>query len=174
MKGPYTRNELLFRDNFSRFKRYLVTKRFFDHVIVGAPDDCWEWRGGIDDAGYGVFWWKSEHIKRAHQASYELFIGPRHGKHVLHKCDNPICVNPRHLWLGTNDDNVRDRDEKGRRADTHGEHNPNAQLNSGKIQEIRDLYGTGKYHKLSKTLARKFGVKPITIYKIVTNKIWKR
>lgn len=87
-------------------------KSFWAKVIKG--DGCWEWVGGVTSAGYGSFCADGEFIN-AHRFSWKLHFGPiPDGKHVLHKCDNRRCVRPVHLFLGTNDDNIRDRISKGR------------------------------------------------------------
>ena len=78
---------------------------------------CHLWIGGADPDGYGVISRQGRRGKqeRAHRVAYELFVGPiPDGICVLHRCDTPACVNPEHLFLGTNLDNVRDRDAKGR------------------------------------------------------------
>jgi hypothetical protein len=81
---------------------------------IRKTESCWLWTGMLTDGGYGVI---SDHQKktRAHRASYALYVGPiPEGMHVLHRCDNPPCVNPKHLFLGTHIDNMRDMESKGR------------------------------------------------------------
>lgn len=80
-----------------------------------APSGCWQWTGA-KLKGYGLIRVKSgEPPRRAHRVSWQLFRGPiPAGLHVLHWCDNPSCVQPFHLFLGTHQDNMRDRDAKGR------------------------------------------------------------
>ena len=77
------------------------------------PNACWIWTGSKDKDGYGLFHARPNHQK-AHRFSYELFKGAI-GKDLLvcHKCDNPSCVNPKHLWLGTYHDNLKDMYNKG-------------------------------------------------------------
>ncbi len=94
----------------------------FESKIYPEPNSgCWLWDGGIGRGGYGRFAVGRKTL-RAHRVSYELHVGavPRgeghHGTCVLHKCDNPPCVNPAHLFLGTNSDNTADRHAKGRDA----------------------------------------------------------
>lgn len=82
-----------------------------------SPSGCWEWKAGLHTAGYGAIS-VSGKKEGAHRVAYELFVGPiGEGLCVLHTCDNPPCVNPEHLFLGTLVENNRDRDAKGR----HGE-----------------------------------------------------
>lgn len=88
------------------------TKRFWSKVAKG--EGCWIWTGGTSGNGYGAFMLNGKHIT-AHRFSWILHRGePR--LHILHKCDNPICVNPDHLFEGTNLDNIKDRVSKGRSA----------------------------------------------------------
>ena len=90
--------------------------RFTTHVRVGFPDGCWRWKGAKTVDGYGTFGGGGlPFTARAHRVSWELFVGPiPEGAHVLHRCDNPGCVNPEHLWLGTAKDNSDDKYAKGR------------------------------------------------------------
>jgi hypothetical protein len=78
--------------------------------------ECWIWTGHKNHKGYGVLWdSKSKKLKRTHRLSFETFNGKIKDKlHVLHRCDNPSCINPLHLFLGTNSDNQKDAVKKGR------------------------------------------------------------
>jgi len=81
---------------------------------VEKTDACWNWKAFIDYKGYGQFGFKNK-VVRSHRVAWELTFGPiPSGLHVLHRCDNRKCVNPAHLFLGTNKDNVNDRELKGR------------------------------------------------------------
>ena len=99
-------------------KRKSVEERFWSKVKVGGKKDCWEWQASTTFKGYGRIniwfenYWKWQY---AHRISWLINHGkiPK-DKHVLHHCDNPSCVNPKHLWLGTHQDNIKDRDKKGR------------------------------------------------------------
>lgn len=88
--------------------------RFWAKVRRGEQNDCWEWSAGVDNFGYGRLNTRGV-VDLAHRLSWELAHGPiPDGMCVLHRCDNPPCVNPRHLFLGTRDDNVQDMIAKGR------------------------------------------------------------
>lgn len=85
-------------------------------VAFAGPDECWEWTAGTVHNGYGHFY-DGERKVVAHRWAYEHLVGSiPNGMFVLHRCDNPPCVNPAHLWLGTLFDNAQDRVTKGRDA----------------------------------------------------------
>mgnify|MGYP006447779273 CR=1 FL=1 len=100
--------------------------RFMDKFSMPSKESCWEWDASKDSYGYGTFWYKGC-SERAHRVSYMTFVGPiPDGMCVLHRCDNTSCVNPDHLLLGTQADNVHDMDSKQRR-------NTGARLKGGEI-----------------------------------------
>jgi hypothetical protein len=89
-------------------------KDSFDSKWIAKESGCWEWQGKLDCYGYGVFKVGDKSYK-AHRYSYELYKDSfDKSLHVLHRCDNPRCVNPDHLFLGTNRDNIQDKVNKGR------------------------------------------------------------
>lgn len=105
-----------------------IEDRFWGKVDRRGLDECWKWLGAKAPHGYGQIGTKSSKHMLAHRFSYELHYGPipdndtYHGTCVLHKCDNPSCVNPAHLFLGTQSDNVADMIAKGR--DNYGRRTP--------------------------------------------------
>lgn len=154
---------------------------------VDTSGECWVWIGGKDRKGYGRFSMgsarKPDGTRRnsmvaAHRFSYELENGPIpdgpgfHGFCVLHRCDNPSCVLPKHLFLGTNEDNVHDMDSKGRRVNNQikGSGHRNAVLNEEQVREIvAKHYGEGRTQK---SLALEYGVCHATVNHIFTGRLW--
>jgi hypothetical protein len=91
---------------------------------IEVPSGCREWQAGTDRFGYGRIWIGEN--RTAHTVSYETYVGPiPTGLHVLHTCDNPACIEPRHLVLGTHIDNMKDKQTRGRVA---GIRNPNSNM----------------------------------------------
>lgn len=143
--------------------------RFFASVYRFSRDQraCWIWTGAFDSDGYGTFTYRGRTYK-AHRFSLEQFLGAPipAGLIVLHRCDNPPCVNPLHLNLGTNEDNVADRDRKGRVQ--HGNHHSKAKVTSADVIEIRQS------NEPCRALATKFGINIMTVYAIRSRKTWRR
>lgn len=108
---------------------------------VNKTESCWLWTASKDRDGYGHF----ARNKRAHRISYILIKGkiPK-GLWVLHKCDNPPCVNPDHLYLGTIKENTKDKNERGRYNPSYGEKSHFAKLTTKQVLEIRKLRASGK------------------------------
>jgi hypothetical protein len=140
---------------------------FWSNVNIRTDTSlCWEWMGTKDREGYGT-----KSIKglgnKAHQVAYTLSKGViTPGMCVLHKCDNPACVNPLHLFLGTQLENIADRQQKGRTA--RELKNARAKLSDDQVAEIRRLYGEKAFDGVE--LAKMYNVKHPTIYNIVNNK----
>lgn len=150
-------------------------KRFWRKAEIKSTEDCWLWKGIITTEGYGKFTAALVHGQRvvvvsAHRVSYFL----THGELpldlcVCHHCDNPSCVNPKHLFLGTNSDNIADRDRKNRQA--KGLRSGVSKLTPSAIQKIRVQYFEKGISIM--LIAKKFQVARRTIYSILHGKTWK-
>lgn len=190
---PLLADELTARD-ISRFWRF-----------VDKSGDCWIWTGSRAKGDYGSYFFQPEPRKTrrvsAHRTAYAIEHGEAPGgdRCVLHRCDNPPCVNPAHLFLGTHDDNMDDMTAKGRRpageahywcrhpeailrgerhymrrdpskaARLRGEGNPQAKLTAGQIVEIRARVAAGA---VQRRLAAEYGVSPATVCLVVSGKHW--
>jgi hypothetical protein len=140
-------------------------ERFLKYVDKSG--DCWIWTGTKVGNGYGHFRGRNGLIL-SHRFSYEQYIGPiPEGMNVLHSCDNPVCVNPQHLFLGTHTENMRDMWGKGRKSH-RGEKNSRAILTLKNVAEIRSM--EGEFSR--KELSERYGVSRSTIGSIITNKSW--
>ena len=151
-----------------------TAERFNRYVDKAAPGGCWLWTGAKRNHGYGAMSVGSrrdgtKRAEQAHRISYEIHKGPiPAGLHVCHACDNPSCVNPDHLWLGTPGDNARDRDAKDRVQ--HGQRHYAAKL---KAADVSEIIRVGRFISQAE-LARRFDVHPSNISMILSGKRWKR
>jgi hypothetical protein len=138
---------------------------FWDNVnkagktISPSLGPCWEWTSRRDRFGYG-YMQRARKYWLAHRASWVLANGDPGALHVLHKCDNPACVRPDHLFLGTAGDNILDCLLKGRNRPSHGAKNARAKLNATQVKEILSS------NLPAKELARAFSVSPLTIWRL--------
>ena len=127
-------------------------------VKVRKTDTCWLWIGGVTSAGYGMFWVPPNNVT-AHRCSWELAYGPiPQGQWVLHRCDVPLCVNPKHLFLGDQTVNMRDMAMKGRYP---------RKLTDTDVLEIRVSKDA------QKEIARVYNITQSTVSKIKRNMIWR-
>lgn len=138
-------------------------QRFHCSYLV-RNDGCWIWIKAIKKSGYGQFAFNSKIRMYAHRASYKLLVGgiPK-GLCVLHKCDVRNCVNPEHLFLGTQKENIQDMVKKGRR---HDRHEAGVKLTWDKVEKIR------KSDKSQLKLAAEYGVSQPTISHIKNFRTW--
>ncbi len=150
----------------------LIEQRFWAKVL--KTEGCWLWQGAKNIQGYGKLGRgkKQEGTIAAHRLSYELTFGPiPEGKYILHKCDNPGCVRPDHLFIGSQTDNLIDMTLKGhRRFRTHsGENNGRAKLTLAQVNKIRGRFAKGE---LRSSLAKEYEVNWSTINRIVKHIRW--
>lgn len=145
-----------------------VDQRFWAKVAKRAPEECWEWSAGRTLKGYGRFRPSSATATQfAHRVAYALTIGPiPEDLLVCHRCDNPPCVNPAHLFLGTAADNMADMHRKGRGA--IGERHWNAKLTRDDADVIRTTRGATQ-----EALAARYGVTRTVISHIQTGRKWR-
>ena len=135
---------------------------FYDKLKPNG--DCLEWNAGCFRHGYGQTWLVDKMV-RTHRLALELEGVDTTGHHVLHSCDNRKCCNPKHLRLGTNQDNVTDRNSKGRQA--RGARQGNAKLTEKQVLEIRAITGITQ-----RAIADHYGVSEALIGYIRRRKIW--
>jgi len=152
--------------------------KFWENVT--KTNGCWLWEGHTSHNGYGrlhIYINDKRKIVPAHRLSWEIHNGPvPKGILVLHKCDNPPCVNPDHLFLGTNKDNTQDSLMKGRACLTNckpqkGEKNGSAILNENMVESVR--YQRKNYNYTFKELAGLFNISPSQIANIIHGRSWR-
>lgn len=146
-------------------------ERLFKRVENTAfltDEDCWNWIGCTNNRRYGSIGLAGKVIG-AHCYSYLIYKGSiEEGQHVLHKCDNRRCVNPSHLFLGSNYDNIQDKINKGRlpKGDTHN----SSVLLSSQVLQMREDYKT---ETRLWVLAKRYNIASSTVFKIVNRQRWK-
>lgn len=154
-----------------RIKTKTVEERFWSKVNKSSlATACWLWIASTDSNGYGVSH-NSLKVVKAHRHSWELHNGPiPKGMCVLHHCDNPPCIRPDHLFLGTHADNALDKVKKGRQRALKGEQCSWAKLKRSQVIEIRQLLREG----LSQAkIAKFFKVSQTAISSIKSGRFWK-
>lgn len=164
-------------------KEEKIQRRFWTYVnkdgqtMPHMKSNCWEWAGGTKGAGgYGGYWNGKTNVI-APRYSYELTYGPiAEGNFICHKCDNPYCVRPDHLFEGTPSDNSRDRTQKGRQkgGPERGSRHHSSKLTEYDVIEIRQIWDSNTKNRsgLNKQLSERYGVSPTTISEIIHRKIW--
>ena len=155
--------------------------RFMSHVAVGDADACWPWTAARNEKGYGVTGIPGRRTTKAHRVAYALHVGDPGSLCVLHRCDNPPCCNPAHLFLGTKGDNNSDMITKGRgRMGQHaapaidcayqrGESHHAARLTVEIVRAIRADRARGLSYS---AIASRHQISTPHAFKIVTRKLW--
>lgn len=142
--------------------------RLFERTAI-LENDCWEFLGERV-GGYGRISVAGKKVL-AHRLAYDLCVDDiPAGMYVLHSCDNPACINPKHLFLGTQQDNMDDMKSKGRQGDRKGSSNSKAFLCEAEVAEIKQELLINK--KTCQDLADQYKVSRATIYSIKHGKIW--
>jgi hypothetical protein len=147
-----------------------IAKKLLRYEV--AENGCWNWTASKDKDGYGVLSHHRGKQVRAHRASYEFHVGAIPQKLlVCHSCDNPSCINPKHLFLGTPKENTHDMIKKDRRPVLRGASHPNAKLTDDQVAQIKQLRGEGR---LLKGIANQFNISFQTVSSITKGTTWNR
>jgi hypothetical protein len=146
--------------------------RFWPKVDVRGEDECWPWKAALTSRGYGYF--RYDGGSKAHRFAWRLANGrpPNATEVVRHRCDNPPCVNPAHLEIGSQIDNVHDRDSRDRHARLKGSRHGLTTLSEDQVAEIKGVCRPGDRLYGVRPLARRYGVSSTTIRRIVTGVHW--
>lgn len=151
--------------------REIMVKRLAAGLVSALNDECWVWTKSRVTDGYGNVMMNRRHTS-AHRIAFQLGKGDiPAGLFVCHSCDNPPCINPAHLHIGTNADNLRECRDRGRHK-SHimpGEANPIAKLDNTAVNEIRELLRMGLSHR---KIAALFGICPQNVSKIKNGERW--
>jgi len=157
--------------------RLVVTMEWLMQRVQVRDNGCWQWTGAKSEKGYGIITTTSLKPPRRHRRAHRIIWELVHsaipdGMQVLHTCDNPGCINPAHLFLGTNADNMRDKVSKGRGTPPphfYGENHPKHKLTWASVDSMRSLAQTGQ--SLT-SLSRQFGISLPVVSKIVRGELW--
>lgn len=131
---------------------------------------CWEWNGWRHKSGYGQVSVGGNKRNHASRIAYLAWVGPLDGQFACHRCDNPPCINPAHLFAGTPKENSEDCANKGRTP--HGERQWGHKLTEDEVRAIRAAYATGKFTQAE--LARTYGVSKSNVNVLILGKTWAR
>lgn len=181
--GRVIGKNIITENNMRKSKKYYIDKfiRAFNEIIP-SKNGCIEWNKLRTEYGYGRFCLYGSYVL-THRYSYEIFNGEINGLHVCHSCDNPPCINPKHLFLGTPKENINDSSKKGRlhfgknngaytRPDRKpvGDRNGSSKLNTKQVLEILDRVKGGE---LPSRIHKDYGISKPHAYQIANGKSWK-
>lgn len=148
-----------------------LKSRFMEKIQVNNHTSCWEWVASRTSTGYGRIMFNGKN-RGAHRVSWIIHNGAiPDEKHVLHICDNPSCVNPKHLFLGTHADNMSDKKNKNRCRPPKGENHPKAKITKQDVKTIRHLYFAER--REYGELAKYFSLNPSTVRRICIRASWR-
>lgn len=142
--------------------------RFWMYLGKKTQAGCILWAGCCNTRGYGIISGQQK-VLMAHRVSFALLVGPIGELFVLHRCDNPPCINPSHLFLGTHRDNQEDKVKKGRNAHLKGVDNGCSKITEEQVKGIRRCYSEGE---TLQALADKNGLSKSTVHQIIKYKSW--
>lgn len=153
-----------------KFRKTRLTpdERFDRYFAAGARSQCWEWTAGRDASGYGRFMLHGSAVPASRYALERSTGTASAGMYACHRCDNPPCVNPSHLYWGTRQDNADDAVSRGRIP--VGEQKAQAVLTEAQVIEIRELHASGQ---LQRVIAESFGISAQTVRAIALGRKWK-
>lgn len=150
-------------------------ERFWSKVKIRSNADCWPWLASKNSQGYGTYRLNGRMCRAS-----RLVAGANDGQVVLHSCDNPTCVNPSHLRVGSAAENVADCRAKGRRASYEGERNNYAKLTAPQVKSIREQYAAiatypngRKEYGAAQRIAQRYGITDANLYQIVNRRTWR-
>jgi hypothetical protein len=150
-------------------KKKPAEERFWKYVNKDTGTSCWEWTGCLEIAGYGKLRVNGKNIK-AHRFSYQLHKGEiPDGMFILHSCDNPKCIRPDHLSIGTHAENMRDMINKNRDNKAKGSAAGQAKLTENQVIEIKQKLNLGIKQKI---IAQEYNIDDSNISRIKTGKNW--
>lgn len=145
----------------------LMRSRLYDKTLMSDEESCWPWLGARNSRGYGSLR-IGDAIHSAHRVSYIVHKEPiPEGMHVIHACDQPSCVNPNHLSLGTHADNMDDRQKKGRTA--RGSNNGKSKLTESDVRAIKIMLAEGRLHTY---IAERFPITRRAVGYIASGDTW--
>lgn len=161
--------------DWKKSHRAAFNVKFQSRIDKRGPNDCWLWTGGINKfTGYGRAMYRRRRIP-AHRYAFMLANNIEHlekWQFVCHKCDNPPCCNPNHLFLGTQADNMQDMLSKGRDNYCRGERSPSRKLSWEQVQAVKSMAEAGELSQ--REIARQFDIHQVTVSKILNGIRWRR